>query len=303
MTRFLCQCRWLKSCKIKVQQKVDSALLNKHQHKIDIKSQDVTHDIVECAQHSFASLEGFVGRYGVILSSICHNRKLLAKGQSLRLIPILALINLMFVSKKFCQNNVAILNIWLRHKESSLRHELLFKVGDLILRWPNVLEPWGEYLIPLMFDSENEVRKNTLILLSRFLLRNLIASKAYLIALSTCVIDTDEIVRAIARMSFLKISQNDQKQDNLFSEIIFVLISNAIEPNTFRSIVVFLINFVVRNIEKERLMEKIVIFMQSKREYKRTYKATLCLSLLGITESDLVGINVKYNDVSNSPVF
>ena len=60
-----------------------------------------------------------------------------------------------------------------RHLEPALRSNLAIALGDLALRFPNLLEPWTHNVYRPLADADVGVRKNTLMVLTHLILNDM----------------------------------------------------------------------------------------------------------------------------------
>ena len=76
-----------------------------------------------------------------------------------------------------------------------IRNNLVLAVGDLVLRWPNTMEPWTSHMYAVLDDPEPSVRINTLMVLSHLILNDMMKVKGRISKICLCLQDPEPQVR------------------------------------------------------------------------------------------------------------
>ncbi len=99
----------------------------------------------------------------------------------LRSSAVLALCKFMCVSAEFCEKHLQLLfTLAERSTEAAIRANVVIAMGDLALRFPNLIEPWTPHLYARLRDKDVRVTKNTLLVLTHLILNDMIKVKGKL---------------------------------------------------------------------------------------------------------------------------
>ncbi|KAG0433976.1 hypothetical protein HPB47_019439, partial [Ixodes persulcatus] len=115
----------------------------------------------------------------------------------------LSLAKLMLINEGFCDEHLPLLfTILDKSSEPVIRSNLVFAMGDLIVRFPNLLAEWTGKIYALLHDPSQEVRLCTLKVLSFLILNDLVKVKNQISELAVLVIDADPQVARVSREFF-----------------------------------------------------------------------------------------------------
>eukprot|EP00746_Dinoflagellata_sp_MGD_P158446 gnl/MRDRNA2_/MRDRNA2_86472_c0_seq2.p1 gnl/MRDRNA2_/MRDRNA2_86472_c0~~gnl/MRDRNA2_/MRDRNA2_86472_c0_seq2.p1 ORF type:complete len:1068 (+),score=-47.16 gnl/MRDRNA2_/MRDRNA2_86472_c0_seq2:68-3271(+) len=211
----------------------------------------------DCLQCSIARKNGSIGKYGFFVGKMCHSRYFHKNPFSTRAFLIISLANLMAINKKYCLDNIALLFTLAKTEyNGNIRQLVLVKIGELVNRWPNLFDSWKWSMTCFLFDPNATIRRQTVRIISRLLVNELIKSKDYCVPLAYCVVDTDETVRALARCLFVHLADKNRRKCISFTEVILQIFRCHIMRREFRAIALFMMRFTVKAIDEEYLSRK-----------------------------------------------
>jgi condensin complex subunit 1 len=98
-----------------------------------------------------------------------------------------------------------------RSLEAPLRSNLIIALGDLALRFPNVLEPYTEFMYRPLTDRDASVRKNALMVLSHLILNDMMKVKGHIARLALCLEDEQPRIAALAQLFFHELAKKEYK--------------------------------------------------------------------------------------------
>jgi condensin complex subunit 1 len=75
----------------------------------------------------------------------------------------------------------------------------MIALSDLVLRWPNSLEPWTVEMYAPLSDPDAHVRINTMMVLSHLILNEMMKVKGNISKVCLRLLDTDPQVRGTVR--------------------------------------------------------------------------------------------------------
>lgn len=126
----------------------------------------------------------------------------------LRQTATLSLCKFMTVSATVCEKYLPLLFTSLEsNTDEACRTTIMVAIGDLMSRFPNSLEQWTTYIYARLCDHSTVVRYNSLMVLTHMLLNDMVKVKGQIVNVVLCLSDTDERIRDLARLFFLKLAE------------------------------------------------------------------------------------------------
>ena len=119
-----------------------------------------------------------------------------------------------------------------------VRVNIAIALGDLVVRHPNLLEPWTTHLYQPLRDSDARVRKSVLMVLTHLILNDMVKVKGQVSEMALCLLDADEGVAALARLFFTEFAKKGTSPVyNLLPDIVSTLSAdNNVETTAFREV-------------------------------------------------------------------
>ncbi|KAK6149081.1 hypothetical protein DH2020_016606 [Rehmannia glutinosa] len=125
-----------------------------------------------------SSGKNLIGHCASFLSKLCRNFNLMQKYPELQASGMLALCRLMIIDAEFCESNLQLLFTVVENAPSeTVRSNCTIALGDLAVRFPNLLEPWTENMYARLRDQSVSVRKNAVLVLSHLILNDMMKDK------------------------------------------------------------------------------------------------------------------------------
>ncbi|KAG2388869.1 hypothetical protein C9374_000308 [Naegleria lovaniensis] len=215
------------------------------------------------------------GSYLPLILNICCDNTNMYKYSVLRRSAILALCKYMSVSQSVCEQHLQLLFTILiklpkeMHSKSSIdgyatiRNNIIVTIGDLACRFPNSVERYIHHLYSCLRDTDQRVRKNTLLVLSHLVLNDMIKVKANIFEIVRCIVDTNDEISQLSKAFFTKLADKASGNNNPIYNLLPTILSNLsqksanISPTSFQNIMEFLLSFVKKVLHKEKLVEKL----------------------------------------------
>ncbi|RIB02109.1 non-SMC mitotic condensation complex subunit 1-domain-containing protein [Gigaspora rosea] len=158
--------------------------------------------------------------FGQLISNICANNKTY-NHHTLQICATLSLAKLMCVSSEFCENNLQLLfTILERSNEPTIRSNIIISLGDITVCFNNIIDENINYLYKRLADSDNLVKKNTLMVLTHLILNRMIKVKGQLGEMAKCLKDEDQRISDLARLFFTELASKDNAVYNNLPDII-----------------------------------------------------------------------------------
>lgn len=244
------------------------------------------------AQREVAERElcGLVDTYGALVVRSCANAKgEFGASETFRSAAVMTLCKLMLVSEQFCEQQLSLLFTLLEREASmAVRCNIIVCMGDLIARWPNTIDPWIGRIFACLDDAVADVRKHALMVLTHLILNDQIKAKTHISKMAFCLEDSDDRVRAMARLFFQQLSARGQNDVyNLIPDAISRLSRdehNRLRKDGFRSVMAYLLAFVTKERSSETLLQKIAARFAKTTVAQQWRDLAFCAAQLPINE-------------------
>ncbi|KAL6841826.1 hypothetical protein ACP4OV_028338 [Aristida adscensionis] len=236
-----------------------------------------------------SSEKNLIGHCGPFLSKLCGNLTALQKFPELQASAMLALCRLMIIDAEFCEANLQILFTVAESAPSEIvRSNCTIALGDLAVRFPNLLEPWTEYIYARLRDPSAPVRKNAVLVISHLILNDMMKVKGYINEMAARIEDEDERISSLAKLFFHELSKKGSNPIyNLLPDILGRLCNQRLKEETFCNIMQFLISSIKKDKQMEALVDKLCNRFAGVNDVRQWEYISYCLSQLTFTEKGL----------------
>ncbi|GAU24201.1 hypothetical protein TSUD_23380, partial [Trifolium subterraneum] len=233
--------------------------------------------------------KNLVGICAPFLSKLCRNFGLLQKYPELQASAMLALCRLMIIDADFCDANLQLLFTVVENAQSEIvRSNCTIALGDLAVRFPNLLEPWTEKMYARLQDRSASVRKNAVLVLSHLILNDMMKVKGYINEMAVRLEDEDERISSLAKLFFLELSKKGNNPIyNLLPDILSKLSQQNLSNESFCNIMQFLIASIKKDRQMEALVEKLCNRFSGVTDVRQWEHISYCLSQLSFTEKGM----------------
>ncbi|XP_030043749.1 condensin complex subunit 1 [Microcaecilia unicolor] len=202
----------------------------------------------------------------------------------------LALAKFMMISSDFCDSHLRLLFTMLeKSPHPSLRSNIMIAVGDLSMRFPNVIEPWTSHLYARLRDPSQTVRKTAILVMTHLILKDLVKVKGQVSEMAILVSDSDEEIARLARNFVNELANKGNTVYNLLPDIISRLSDPecGVGEDVFQTIMRQLLSYITKEKQTENLVEKLCQRFRSARTERQWRDLAYCLTLLPISERGL----------------
>ncbi|XP_058107000.1 condensin-1 complex subunit CAP-D2 [Magnolia sinica] len=230
--------------------------------------------------------KSLIGCCAPFLSKLCRNFCLMQKFPELQASGMLALCRLMIIDANFCEANLQLLfTVVESAPNETVRSNCTIALGDLAVRYPNLLEPWTENVYARLRDPSISVRKNAVLVLSHLILNDMMKVKGYINEMAIRLEDEDERISSLAKLFFLELSKKGSNPIyNLLPDILGRLSNQNLKEEAFCNIMQFLIGSIKKDKQMEALVEKLCNRFSGVADCKQWEYIAYCLSQLSFTE-------------------
>ncbi|KAJ8570427.1 hypothetical protein K7X08_037399 [Anisodus acutangulus] len=234
-------------------------------------------------------VRNLIGHCTPFLSKLCRNYSLMQKYPELQASGMLALCRFMIIDADFCDANLQLLFTVVENAPSeTVRSNCTVALGDLAVRFPNLLEPWTEHMYARLRDSSVSVRKNAVLVLSHLILNDMMKVKGYINEMAICLEDEDERISNLAKLFFHELSKKGSNPIyNLLPDILGKLSCQNLKEESFCNIMQFLIASIKKDKQMEALVEKLCNRFCGVTDVRLCEYISYCLAQLSYTDKSM----------------
>lgn len=254
--------------------------------RIDALQERAEKDIVSGGQ----SRKFLIGSCAPLVAKVARNFSLLQEFPVLQSSAMLALCKLMVLDTDFCEENLQLLfTVAQNATEDTVRSNCIIALGDLTVRFPNLLEPWTEHVYARLHDSSHSVRKNAVLVLSHLILNDMMKVKGHITEMTLRLEDEDLNISNSVKLFFHELSKKGNNPIyNLLPDILSRLSSMKDLPQeTFNNIMQFLISSIKKDKQMEGLIEKLCHRFVGTTDSKQWQNIAYCLSQLTYSDKGI----------------
>jgi hypothetical protein len=152
------------------------------------------------------AIDGFASKYVPLITSIVQRQLTIgeqaaAAYEALAQSALLALCKMMCISGEVCEKNLQLLFTVLgRARSPALRATVATALGDMMFRFPNMIEPYTHHMYARLRDADPKVRKNTLMVLTHLILNGMVKVKGQIGEIAVCLHDPERRIVDLTKM-------------------------------------------------------------------------------------------------------
>ena len=226
---------------------------------------------------------GIIAQFGSMIAHICSNNGVY-KNPLLFRMAVLSLCKLMCVSERFAEQHLSLLfAILSKSRDISTRSNAIIGVGDLAVCFSNLIDQNITFLYDRLRDSNREVKKNALMVLTHLILNGMVKIKGQIGEMALCIEDEDERIADMAKLFFTELAAKDNSIYNNLPDIISALSlkrGSSLTDAKYNSIMKFLLAFIEKDKQSENIAEKLCQRFKSADTVQVSRDLAYCLSLM-----------------------
>ncbi|XP_061675674.1 condensin complex subunit 1 isoform X2 [Syngnathoides biaculeatus] len=199
----------------------------------------------------------------------------------------LALSQYMMISPAVCQENARLMfTVLERSALPVVRANAIIALGDLTVRFPNILEPWTQNLYARLSDEVPSVRQMAVTVLTQLVLKDMLKVKGQVSEVAVLLIDPEPHITSLALNFFNELASKDNAIYNLLPDIISRLSDpeRGMSSEDFNTIMKQLFSYITKERQTESLVEKLCQRFRSARTERQWCDLAISLSLLSMCE-------------------
>ncbi|RDA89324.1 hypothetical protein CP532_6244 [Ophiocordyceps camponoti-leonardi (nom. inval.)] len=199
-----------------------------------------------------------LAQFGPLVSEVCANNTTYAD-KGLQAAATLCLAKLMCVSAEYCEANLPLLiTIMERSPDATVRSNAVIALGDMAVCFNHLIDENTDFLYRRLADDDASVKRTCLMTLTFLILAGQVKVKGQLGEMAKCLEDGDRRIADLARMFFTELSTKDNAVYNHFVDVFSLLSAGeAMEEESFRRVIRFLLGFVEKDKHAKQLAEKL----------------------------------------------
>uniref|UniRef100_A0A0N5BW44 Cnd1 domain-containing protein n=1 Tax=Strongyloides papillosus TaxID=174720 RepID=A0A0N5BW44_STREA len=219
----------------------------------------------------------------------------------------MALARLALINDTICSRIMVILFDRLSKTESHTKINLLITITDLLIRFPNNVDPFSGHIIKTVLDEDIRVRYTSLSIVIFLILKNLLNFQKSITDVARRLLDKDDVISSIAQYFFQELMKEDKEIMKIIPELVSELIfrRHEISFNEYQSIVYFVLSLVEKDSISDYLINNFCDRLKSNTsgdEVQRVETAKrliYSISLLDITEKSFKYISMALPNFSS----
>ncbi|XP_066213963.1 condensin complex subunit 1 [Saccopteryx leptura] len=233
--------------------------------------------------------EQILAAFVPLLLKVCNNPGLYSNPE-LCAAASLTLGKFCMISATFCDSQLRLLFTML--EKSSLpiiRSNIMIAVGDLAIRFPNLVDPWTPHLYARLRDPAQQVRKTAGLVITHLILKDMVKVKGQVSDMAVLLIDPVPQIAALAKNFFNELSHKGNTVYTLLPDIISRLSDpeGGVDEEPFHTIMKQLLSYITKDKQTESLAEKLCHRFRTARTERQYRDLAYCLSQLPLTERGL----------------
>ena len=142
-----------------------------------------------------------------------------------------------------------------RSESVRVRQTILASFPDLLVRHPNVMEPWTKFVFSKLQDSEDSIRKNTLTIVSDLIVKGLIKPRGRMAEVAMLLLDTNERIKETVKAFFLEFASQGNNLINHLPDIVAKLHASGMSSDDFR----FICEFLFEQLSKKEKQSELLV--------------------------------------------
>ncbi|XP_057690513.1 condensin complex subunit 1 isoform X2 [Corythoichthys intestinalis] len=199
----------------------------------------------------------------------------------------LALSQYMMISPSVCEENARLMfTVLERSSLPVVRANAIIALGDLTVRFPNILAPWTQNLYARLSDEVPSVRQTAVTVLTQLVLKDVLKVKGQVSEVAVLLIDPEPHIINLALNFFNELSSKDNAIYNLLPDIISRLSDpeRGMSSEDFNTIMKQLFSYITKERQSESLVEKLCQRFRTARTERQWCDLAVSLSLLSMCE-------------------
>ncbi|KAI8461597.1 condensin complex subunit 1 [Phakopsora pachyrhizi] len=168
-------------------------------------------------------------------------------------------------------------------KNPAVRSNIIIALGDIAVCFATIIDQHSDGLYKGLTDSDLEVKKNTLMVLTHLILNGMIKVKGQLGEIAKCINDPEKRISDLAQLFFDELSKKDQNAiyNNLPDMISHLSVGkHAVDSSLFQLVMESIFKHLKKDKQSESIVEKLCQRFRLVSEVRQWRDIAYCLALL-----------------------
>ncbi|EFA84988.1 condensin-2 complex subunit D3 [Heterostelium album PN500] len=272
------------------EQEVEEDTMLKELGSEEAEAENEEDKLQEGAEKDLVDERHIIGRYIPMIRDIClHYREY--NDRQLQSIATLTLVKLMCVQSDLCSKQLPLIFTILKESPyDNVKCNIIIGLGDLVVRFPNLIEPYSKHIYERLRDANADVRNTTVMVLTHLILNGMLKPKSHISEMAICIEDAEPMVQQNTKLFFTNLSQKGNELYNYLPEVISKLTTDTtilMSNDKIREILKFMFSFITKDRQNESLIERIVQRFKTAQNITEAQNISYCLQILPFTENAL----------------
>ncbi|EGR27594.1 hypothetical protein IMG5_193940 [Ichthyophthirius multifiliis] len=273
--------------------KICGGLEAEYEKKVDILHQICEENIIR-GQNLLANYRPWIEK---IVQDILLDEFSAERNKELDRVAVLAFSKFMCVSKKYCEQNLMKLFQLLESPKTDhiLKINIIISLGDLLHKYPNLVEPFNQKIFAKLHDQDLQVRKTTMMVLTHLILNDMMKIKGEICEVALLLEDPEPQIQNIVKLFLHELHKKDSKIIyNLLPEAIGRMsrcekteLGAIIKEDTFINFAKNIMQYLEKEKFSESLVEKLCLRFINSNNEREWINCSFCLSQLSYNEKGI----------------
>jgi condensin complex subunit 1 len=240
------------------------------------------------AQHAMVT-KRLIGQFLPLVVKVCQSPSLRKTDPTLYGVAVQTLSKCMLASQEACKSHLETIQNISSDETTlpSIRRNLVILMGDIAMRFPNLFEGQSTSLYDRLGDTDESVRKTSLVVVSHLVLTNMVKPRGHMSDIAVCLEDSETAIVDAARLFFKELAAKDNALMPLLPDTISSLYRKNLDFDTAKSILQFLLSFVDLQRDLSTLVDKLCQQFPNSPEKRSWRYLAYCLSMLNHSEASI----------------
>lgn len=224
-----------------------------------------------------------------IVVSVCANPQKFTDDH-LQATASLSLTKLMLASSEYCEKHLQLVFTMMEKSVvPQIRSNLVYAMGDLANRFPNLIEPWTKHFYSRLSDKSSQVRQDTILVLKHLITNEMLKVRGQISDLALCIVDPEPNISSMAILLFQELAKKGNTLYNVMPDIISRLSnpSAEVEEEKFQAIMKFLMQLIQKDRQMESLVDKLCQRFRASTHERQWSDLAFCLGLMQFSDRSL----------------
>lgn len=190
------------------------------------------------------------------------------------------------ISQDFCQTHLPLLLSVLEDNSlpGALRSNCVIAFGDLVQRFPLVLEHCSDKLFARLRDADSTVRRKAVLVLTHLVLNDMLKMRGQLVEVVLCLLDIDTKGLALQFLETFNKKDNAMLFNLIPETLSKLVVMSSLEETLYSQLVEQVLKYVERDRQQENLIDKLCLKLLCTGKLEEKLRICYCIRALTVSE-------------------